>query len=108
MATVRSSSLSSVANFRVELISDEDLLRGFLLDLGASGRKDKTLFIYGDSVRRLSAFRRAMGRHHSEGQSREPRGRTRPQGWRLSLEQEGGAEQGLRQEPHPVPAPLPQ
>lgn len=41
--------------------SDEELLRGFLLDLRASGRKPKTEFIYGDSVERLSRFRRDMG-----------------------------------------------
>ena len=51
----------SAPNFPPEPISDEVLIRGFLLDLGASGRSSKTLFIYGDSVRRLSDFARNMG-----------------------------------------------
>jgi hypothetical protein len=40
----------SVPNFGLEPISDEDLIRGFLLDLGTSGRSEKTIFIYGDSA----------------------------------------------------------
>jgi site-specific recombinase XerD len=47
-------------NYKPEAISDEDLTRGSLLDLGASGRSPKTLFIYGDSVKRLSAFARDL------------------------------------------------
>ena len=42
-------------------ISDEDLIRGFLLNLGPSGRKPKTLEVYGDSVRMLSDFARCLG-----------------------------------------------
>jgi hypothetical protein len=51
----------SVPDFGLEPISDEDLIRGFLLDLGTSGRSEKTIFIYGDSARRLSVFARSMG-----------------------------------------------
>ncbi|MDP6494969.1 MAG: tyrosine-type recombinase/integrase [Dehalococcoidia bacterium] len=61
MVTKRSRSHVSAPNHALEPISDEDLIRGFLLDLGASGRSPKTLFIYGDSVKRLSAFARDLG-----------------------------------------------
>ena len=39
-----------------ESISDDALLRGFTLSLGASGRAEKTLSIYAKSVRALSQF----------------------------------------------------
>ncbi len=61
MGKTRPSSHVYVPNYQKEPISDEDLTRGFLLDLGASGRSPKTLFIYGDSVKRLSAFGRELG-----------------------------------------------
>ena len=61
MVKSRPSSHVYVPNYQSEAISDDDLIRGFLLDLGASGRSPKTLFIYGDSVRRLSAFGRELG-----------------------------------------------
>lgn len=61
MVKTRPSSHVYVPNYHEEPISDEDLIRGFLLDLGASGRSDKTSFIYGDSVKRLSAFGRELG-----------------------------------------------
>ena len=61
MATRTSRSHTSVPNSSQEPISDEDLIRGFLLDLGASGRKARTAEIYGASVKRLSAFARNMG-----------------------------------------------
>ena len=61
MVKGRPSSHVSVPNYQDEPISDEDLIRGFLLDLGASGQSPKTLFTYGDSVRRLSAFGRELG-----------------------------------------------
>ena len=61
MKTRTPSSHVSVANYQLEPISDQDLIRGFLLDLGASGRSEKTLFIYGDSIRRLSAFGHDLG-----------------------------------------------
>ena len=51
----------SVPNFHPEPISDDELIRGFLLDLGASGRSPTTHFIYGDSVTRRLAFARKMG-----------------------------------------------
>ena len=61
MVNTRPSSHVSVPNYQSEPISDEDLIRGFLLDLSASGRSSKTTFIYGDSVKRLSAFARSLG-----------------------------------------------
>ena len=54
MSMNTSRSHGSAPNY--EAISDEDLIRGFLLSLGASGRKPKTLETYRDSVRDLSAF----------------------------------------------------
>jgi site-specific recombinase XerD len=48
----------SASNSLHEPISDEDLIRGFLLDLGATGRVDRTRAIYGGAVRHLSAFAR--------------------------------------------------
>ena len=61
MSTGTPSSHVSVPNYQLEPISDEDLIRGFLLDLGASGRSSKTIFIYGDSVKRSSSFARDLG-----------------------------------------------
>ena len=61
MADTRASSHVSVPNYQLEAISDEGLIRVFLLDLGASGRAAKTTYIYGDSVKRLSAFGRELG-----------------------------------------------
>ena len=61
MVKTRLSSHVSVPNYQSEPISDDDLIRGFLLDLGASGRSSKTTFIEGDSVKRLSAFDRSLG-----------------------------------------------
>ena len=61
MGKTRLSSHVFVPNYEFEGITDEDLTRGFLLDLGASCRSPKTLFIYGDSVKRLSAFGRDLG-----------------------------------------------
>ena len=48
-------------NFGRESISDEDLIRGFILALGAGGRKQKTLTIYEHSIRTLSDFARGLG-----------------------------------------------
>jgi len=56
-----SSSNVSAPNFTREPISDEDLIRGFLLALGAGGRKEKTLHIYEESIQMLSAFARLLG-----------------------------------------------
>ena len=61
MATKSSSSDISVPNFTREPISDEDLIRGFILALGAGGRKARTLFIYEDSIRNLSGFAHSLG-----------------------------------------------
>lgn len=61
MVKTRPSSHVSVPNYQEEPISNEDFTRGSLLDLGASGRSEKTLFIYGDSVKRLSEFGRDLG-----------------------------------------------
>jgi len=48
-------------NFKREQVSDEDMIRGFILALGAGGRKQKTLTIYEDSIRMLSVFARDLG-----------------------------------------------
>ncbi len=61
MVKTRLSSQVPVPNYHEEPISDDDSARGFLLDLGASGRSEKTIFIYGDSVKRLSAFGHELG-----------------------------------------------
>ena len=61
MVSETSSSDVSVPNFSREAISDEDLLRGFLLALGAGGRKPKTLHIYEESIQMLSDFTRSLG-----------------------------------------------
>ncbi len=43
----KSSSLDvSAPNYSSEPLSDDDLIRGFTLALGAGGRKEKTLHIY--------------------------------------------------------------
>ena len=46
----------SAPDSNLEWRSDEELVRGFLLALGAGGRKQRTLQIYEDSIRRLSDF----------------------------------------------------
>jgi len=51
----------STLGFKREPISDEDVIRGFILALGAGGRKQKTLTIYEDSIRMLSVFARDLG-----------------------------------------------
>ena len=48
-------------NFKREQVSDEDVIRGFILALGAGGRKQRTLTIYEDSIRMLSVFARDLG-----------------------------------------------
>ena len=37
-------------------MSDGNVIRGFILALGAGGRKQKTLTIYEDSIKMLSVF----------------------------------------------------
>ena len=61
MVSKSSSSEVSAPNFNRESISDEDLIRGFLLALGAGGRKGKTLHIYEESIRMLSDFAQSLG-----------------------------------------------
>ena len=61
MYTESSRSHVSASNFNREPISDHDLIRGFELSLGASGRSPKTLHSYTDSIKALSAFARQEG-----------------------------------------------
>lgn len=58
MTSKTTSSDICAANSEPESIPDDDLIRGFLLSLGAGGRKQRTLFIYEDSIRKLSDFSR--------------------------------------------------
>ena len=61
MNAKRASSHVYAPNYSPESISDEDLIRGFLLALGAGGRKEKTLHIYEESITMLSNFLRGLG-----------------------------------------------
>ena len=61
MAEKPSSSQVSASNYTPGLISDEDLIRGFVLALGAGGRKARTLFIYENSIRNLADFAQSLG-----------------------------------------------
>ena len=61
MVSGTSSSDVNAPNAGREPISDDDLIRGFVLALGAGGRKARTLFIYEDSIRSLSEFARGLG-----------------------------------------------
>ena len=54
-------SRTSSSDVNHESISDDDLLRGFILALAAGGRKQETLIIYEDSIRMLSEFARSLG-----------------------------------------------
>ena len=67
-----------------EPISDDDLIRGFTLSLGASGRAEKTLDIYEKSVRMLSGFARDVGLPGLATMNRE-----HVRHWLLSLHQRG-------------------
>ena len=60
MVSQSSSSDVIAPSFNREPISDEDVIRGFILALGAGGRKQKTLTIYEDSIRMLSDFARDL------------------------------------------------
>ena len=84
MATKRSSSDVYAPNYNREPISDEDLIRGFILALGAGGRKAKTLTIYEDSIRMLSDFARSLGLP-----SLATMDRTHVRHWLTSLHQKG-------------------
>lgn len=61
MVAKPSSSDVYAPNYNREPISDDDLIRGFTLALGAGGRKEKTLAIYGKSIVALSDFARSLG-----------------------------------------------
>jgi site-specific recombinase XerD len=61
MATKTSSSDVSAPNSNRDPITDKDLIRGFILALGAGGRKVKTLYIYEESIRMLSDFAQSLG-----------------------------------------------
>ena len=61
MALKSSSSDVSAPNCQGEPIPDEDLIRGFILALGAAARKQKTLVIYEDSVRMLADLAQSVG-----------------------------------------------
>ena len=61
MVSQSSRSDITTPNFKREQVSDEDMIRGFILALGAGGRKQKTLTIYEDSIRMLSVFARDLG-----------------------------------------------
>ena len=59
--TKTSSSDVCAPNLSGDSITDEDLIRAFILALAAGGRKPKTLTVYQESVRSLSAFARDLG-----------------------------------------------
>ena len=61
MVSQSSRSDITTPNFKREQVSDEDVIRGFILALGAGGRKQKTLTIYEDSIRMLSVFAQDLG-----------------------------------------------
>ena len=61
MLTKTSSSDVCAPNLSGDSITDEDLIRAFILALAASGRKPKTLTVYQESVRPLSVFARDLG-----------------------------------------------
>ena len=85
-----SRSHGSAPNYAPEVISDEDLIRGFLLSLGASGRKPKTLETYEDSVRALSAFGNALGFPPLISMDKE-----HIRHWLMSLYQKGNQTSGI-------------
>jgi len=61
MISKKSRSHIHASNYLYEPISNEDLIRGFLLDLGATGRVKRTQEIYGNAVRSLSDYARKQG-----------------------------------------------
>ena len=61
MVAKRSSSDISAPNVYGKPITDGELIRGFILALGAGGRKEKTLYIYEESIRMLSDFAQGLG-----------------------------------------------
>ena len=61
MLTKTSSSDVCAPNLSGDSITDEDLIRAFILALAAGGRKPKTLTVYQESIRSLSAFAQGLG-----------------------------------------------
>ena len=61
MVSKRSSSDISAPKVHGKPITDGELIRGFILALGAGGRKEKTLYIYEESIRMLSDFAQGLG-----------------------------------------------
>ncbi len=84
MVAKPSSSDVNAPNSGRGLISDDDLIRGFIMALGAGGRKSRTLFIYEDSIRSLSDFARNLGLP-----SLATMDRTHIRHWLSSLHQKG-------------------
>lgn len=90
MSNKASTSHVAAPNLRPEAISDEDLLRGFTLSLGASGRKEKTLRTYSDGIRMLSEFARGL---RLPGLAEMDRNVARH--WLMSLHQKGNKPAGI-------------
>ena len=84
MVAKPSSSDVNAPNSDRGLISDDDLIRGFIMALGAGGRKSRTLFIYEDSIRSISDFARNLGLP-----SLATMDRTHIRHWLSSLHQKG-------------------
>ena len=84
MISKTSSSDVNAPNLNREPISDDDLIRGFILALGAGGRKEKTLYIYEESIRMLSDFARGLGLPGLASMNR-----THIRHWLTSLHQKG-------------------
>lgn len=84
MVSRRSSSYVRAPNYNREPISDDDLIRGFILALGAGGRKQKILTIYENSVRMLSDFVQSLGLPGLASMDR-----THIRHWLTSLHQKG-------------------
>ena len=61
MASKPSSSDVYAPNFSHESTSDEALTTSFILSLGAASRKERTIYIYGESITMLSAYTRDLG-----------------------------------------------
>ena len=61
MVSKRSRSDISAPNVHGKPITDVELIRGFILALGAGGRKEKTLYIYEEGIRMLSDFAQGLG-----------------------------------------------
>lgn len=84
MVAKTSSSDVNAPNINRESISDRDLNRGFILALGAGGRKPKTLTVYQDSIWALSEFAGSLGLPGLAAMNR-----THIRHWLTSLHQKG-------------------